>query len=151
MLLINGIACVLIQLGLFLILSKLPTPADALLLQLTFSKETFTHIAQTWGIEGTHIYLNHYYLDMMYPIFYSLFLSGILKKFSSTSIIYLPFIACAFDLIENTCHILLLTSGNFSFSLIILAALCAWIKWIILLITLILVFLFWKKSPSPPY
>lgn len=107
-----------------LIISSIMNPLgikDALILQTTFSNDTFKAIASGWIATGQiGIYYEHFYFDNFHPIWYSIFLSLLIArtfKINNTNpkfnfIILTPFIAGICDLIENMMHLYLLADLN---------------------------------------
>lgn len=63
------------------------------------------HIFESYGVKGRQIYLHLQWIDMIYPIIYSLLLSSLLSVFYKNSkfkgLVFLPFFALVFDYSEN--------------------------------------------------
>lgn len=117
---------------------------DFLRMQTTFSSAVFLRIAHAWNAAGLmQQYFRHFYLDfVIHPILYGVFISSLMawtfqrKNISARadSLLLLPFMATAFDLIENNLHLYLLTDlSRLSDVIIFYSGLCSWAKWIIAL------------------
>ncbi|KQC11019.1 MAG: hypothetical protein APR62_10790 [Smithella sp. SDB] len=116
---------------------------NALVLQTTFSSDTFKSIASVWIASGQiNTYYKHFYFDNFHPIWYSIFLSLLIAKAFKIKninpkfnfIIFTPFIAGICDLIENIMHIYFLADLNRATpALVALSGLATNTKWFLAL------------------
>ncbi len=102
--------------------------------------ETFRH----FGSAGISEYLKLQWIDMIYPLVYSLLLASLLfiafrnRKWKGT--IYLPFVAAFFDYFENfTLRYLATSFPDFSNGLAHFAAFCTAWKWIFVYLSILFV------------
>jgi len=119
---------------------------DMLGIQTTLSDEKFLAIARTWESSGlTDTYYLHFYLDFFHPLIYSVFLSSFMAlAFNRRNIsgawnfmLLLPYLAAAFDLIENGMHVYLLSDLNrVTRGAVLFSGICTNLKWTIALICL---------------
>ena len=69
----------------------------------TFSQ--LQEMFQRYGVQGRQMYLQLQWVDMVYPLVYSLFLASLLyavyKKTRLHKMVYIPFVAAALDYTEN--------------------------------------------------
>ena len=108
-----GLAYVVFQGAMAVILS--PLGGDPLILQTTYSAETFRAILAKWGEKGELIYRAHYSLDFIHPFVYSVFLSGLVAWITHKlpnaptrlhmAVFFLPYAAGACDIAENFFHL----------------------------------------------
>jgi|GEM_PF-488328 len=112
-------------------------------LQTSFSPDTFVNIVQGW-IDSDMLsrYWDHFYFDMIHPVWYGLFLcAGLSHYFNVNAIpnkfdflLFLPFVAGACDAIENISHIrFLLDSESITPLAIAISALACNVKWVLFL------------------
>lgn len=111
---------------------------EVILLQTTFSDITFSNIITKWKESGSiDYYFSHYYFDFIHPVFYSLFLLAIMSKVLNNKInmekyvfiIYFPFVAGLFDIIENILHLYMITNNIYLKEIIIFSAFFTNLKW----------------------
>ena len=112
-LLVTGVAYLVSQTIILIILHPLGS-ASVLQLQTTFSPKLFLETISGWESAGLrHLYERHFYFDHLHPLWYSLFLSGLIalvihrRQLSSRFrlLLIIPFIAGFCDVIENQFHI----------------------------------------------
>ena len=84
-------------------------------LQTSLSEDAVSSIINEWyQADIARFYLQHFYLDFLHPLWYSLFLVSCMSKIFNIQslpgkwnyLLLLPFIAGIFDLIENILHLL---------------------------------------------
>lgn len=123
-------------------LFQLPSPLDALWLQLTYSPEQFRAIISGWSSEQLTLYLNHYYLDFIHPFIYGSLLVALLKTLKTPlprAVYFLPVLGALGDEVENICDLfLILNPADFSRLILWTGATASWTKWISLLTTLMI-------------
>jgi hypothetical protein len=136
--------------------------SDMLGIQVTLSNDKFLAIARGWESSGlTGVYYRHFYLDYIHPIIYGIFLSSFMAKaFDRRNIpgklnilLLLPFLAAAFDLIENSMHLYLLADlSRVTRGAVMFSGICTNLKWTIAFMCLFgsaaLFFSPRKKAPS---
>lgn len=124
-------------------------------LQLTLDPARFQSIITGWGPAGITVYLQHYWLDMIHPLWYSLALAGAwASTFSRLGFpsltaprwalagVVVPLVAGALDICENCAHIIelhWLWPGHFSAAVMYAGNLAAWTKWTLALGELVVV------------
>ncbi|WP_176330251.1 hypothetical protein [Oceanobacillus rekensis] len=147
---IFGLAFLLSQSVILSILIKLNLK-DVFVLQTTFDSSVFSTIVNQWESDGVnHHYFNHYYLDFLHPIFYSVFLASLLSKPLNRGlvsdkfsfVIVFPFIAGLFDLVENVLHLHMILNGSYMSGIVVFSATLSHLKWFLCLICL-LIWLVW--------
>lgn len=116
-----GVIYVIFQGAMAVILS--PLGGDPLILQTTFSAQTFQAILDRWGEGGQLVYQRHYCLDFIHPFIYSIFLSGLVAlathripgapKRSHMVFFSLPYAAGTCDIVENFFHLGFLSHPGF--------------------------------------
>lgn len=128
-------------------------------LQLSFTSFNFRGVLLSWGPEGIELFLSTIWLDFIFPVAYSLLLSStaslllrqrtISENPSIAGFMYAacfaPFVAAAFDYIENLLHIIIISNRLFFDVIIAAASAMAAVKFI-LLITVLVFFLFTTMS-----
>ncbi len=128
-------------------------------LQLSFTSFNFRGVLLSWGPDGIELFLSTIWLDFIFPVAYSLLLSStatlllrqrtISENPSLAGFMYAacfaPFVAAAFDYIENLLHIIIISNRLFSDMIIAVASAMAAVKFI-LLITVLVFFLFATMS-----
>lgn len=124
-------------------------PARVLRAQTTFSKETFLAIVGEWQREGVMPqYYRHFIPDFVHPVWYALLFAALLARGLDrqglperwNAVLLLPFVAGAFDLVENCLHLLFLSDlGAVTQPLIALSALASNLKWALLAVSLVVV------------
>ncbi len=103
--------------------------------------ELFDH----YGSIGISDYLKLQWIDMFYPIVYSLLLSSLLFLFFNEPkpkpIIYVPFLAAMFDYAENILlHSIAESFPVFNNTLARFAALCTAWKWLLIYLSILFIF-----------
>lgn len=107
-----------------------------------YSYNQLYQLFNQYGASGRAMYLNLQWIDMFYPVVYSLLLGSLMAVLCKSSrfawMILLPLLAAVFDLTEN----ILLRSIVQSFpvmnsSLVQVASMATFMKWVMLLLTLI--------------
>lgn len=147
--LVTGVLYFLSQILIGHILERIG-PADVLALQTTFSAHRFLEILGQWGERGVSVYMSHFTLDFIHPVWYALFLSSFMAWLTARPekepsrgmliLFFLPYVAGACDLIENTIHVLLLRRVvPVSEAPVFFSALCANTKWLLAGISVIAV------------
>ncbi|MCC6642656.1 MAG: hypothetical protein IT386_15960 [Deltaproteobacteria bacterium] len=113
--------------------------ARVLRAQTTFSATTLRTIIEQWQREGV---LSHYYAhfvpDFLHPVWYALLLGALLARGLDSrglpdrwnTVLLLPFVAGALDLVENLLHLVFLCDlDRVSQPLVAVSALAANLKW----------------------
>ena len=118
-------------------------------LQFSFYKENALNILGLWGEEGIRAFNRFIFIDYLYPISYSIFLSSLLSRSilklekpekNDFYFVLLPFGAGLFDFIENTMEISFVNNPiSFSSELFFLHSIIAVIKWCGILTTVALI------------
>ena len=113
--------------------------ADVVRLQLAFSSEAFADVLQKWGPGGIERFRAMLWVDYLYAVAYSVFLSGLLAILTrrlaaagviGLSVVLAPLVAAASDWIENTFHLLMLADpARLSETAVVLASMFAAVKW----------------------
>lgn len=100
-------------------------------------------------------YWLHFVLDFVHPAFYACLLAGLLARrldrlaIAGNGVLAVPFVAGAIDLLENVCHVLLLsTRPNVSGALVTLGATASNTKWLLAGGSLVAVGLLSLRKPS---
>ncbi|MFW5770128.1 MAG: hypothetical protein ACOCX9_01705 [Spirochaetota bacterium] len=128
-------------------------------LELSFTSFNFRGVLLSWGPDGIDLFLSTIWLDFIFPVAYSLLLSSTASQLLRVRTInenpsiagfmyaacFAPFVAAAFDYVENLLHIIIISNRLFSDILIAMASSMAAFKFI-LLITLLVFFLFSTMS-----
>ena len=89
-------------------------------LQVTTDKGKFLEILSSWSELELSAYRNHFYLDFLYLISYSLLLFSLISYYFNkahvenrgTVFLLLPFVIAILDIIENTFHIFFIVVNN---------------------------------------
>jgi hypothetical protein len=108
-------------------------------LQLATSPENFQRTLGYLDPQELRLVQTHYFLDVFYPIAYAGFLSSLL--FSPRSRAFLiPWAAAFFDQMENWIQYSILTDRlPLSSPLFYLGSASAWIKWALIIVTIVLI------------
>ncbi|HMB19839.1 MAG TPA: hypothetical protein VKQ10_02125 [Spirochaetota bacterium] len=128
-------------------------------LELAFTSFNFRGVLLSWGPDGIELFLSTIWLDFIFPVAYSLLLSStaafLLRQRTISenpplagfmyAACFAPFVAAAFDYVENLLHILIISNRLFSDMIIAMASAMAAVKFI-LLITVLVFFLFTTMS-----
>lgn len=125
-------------------------------LQTTLSVETFSQIIEQWRTAGMlDTYWRHYLLDFIHPALYGGFLAAMLAKgFDLNNVdarhdnaLLVPVIAGALDLVENLCHVAMLTTpSNINAPLVVLGGTAANLKWLLVLGSLVSIAFFFLRG-----
>lgn len=124
---------------------------EVITLQTTFSNLTFSSFITKWKTNGSiDYYFLHYYFDFIHPFFYSLFLFVFMSKVLNKKlnikkcvfVIYLPFVAGLFDIIENLLHLHMITNNIYPKEIVIMSAIFTNLKWLLSISCLVIPFLF---------
>lgn len=147
--------------GMFLLMWHTSTPRVfryILDYQLAFTSARALKVIALWGIDGVSAYLNNIWVDFIFPVGYTLLLSGLVARAagqpSRKALFFfsLPFLALACDYLENSLHIVMLRRGFLpDHDLLLIASWAAAVKWgiVALSVAVILVFAFrrlWLKT-----
>jgi len=121
------------QLLLFYILKPLPEHLNVLQVQFTWSPEKFNNILQSWSVGQRQIFLSHYWVDFLYPLFYAMFFYSFLRESNVSRRVAQMFAAAGvFDLAENGFHLALIGGWLPITALSVpVAALLALVKWLL--------------------
>ena len=115
-----GSAYLLSQIVLAILLHPLGS-SRVLRLQTTLSATEFLDIVGMWQAQGLlPIYLRHYLLDFVHPLWYAVALSALLALVFDANrvpgqyncLLLTPFVAGTLDLFENVCHLVFLSDLN---------------------------------------
>ncbi|MBN2615641.1 MAG: hypothetical protein JXR71_08095 [Bacteroidales bacterium] len=109
---------------------------------LFYSYNQLFRLFDQYGASGRALYLKLQWIDMGYPVVYSLLLGSLLAVFCKNSrfawMMLLPFLAAVFDLTENILlRIGVLSFPNLDSALVQVASMATFLKWVMLLLTLI--------------
>ncbi len=125
-------------------------------MQITLNKDTFVKIINSWDNNQILEYHNHFYLDFLYLISYSLLMFSVVSRFyihakvktRGTIFLILPFIIAFFDLIENVFHIYFITVNyKMPAYLVMISGICSIQKWVFLFVELyVIAVLFFKLT-----
>ena len=123
-------------------------------LQLAFSKEYAIGVVHLWGVDGVENFQKYIFTDYMYAFCYSLFFASLLSYLSrqrgkklASWVFYLPFIAGALDMLENSMEIAFLHGmDGFSDEVFFFHSLVATFKWMILPIIVFYIFALLKTK-----
>jgi len=126
-------------------------------LQLSFTKEAGVEIINMWGSSGIEYFRQWIFVDYIYAFSYSIFFASllsmlILKKAKDTSlaytwVVYLAFIAGAFDWIENTIELFFFRDpSDFSSTLFFFHSILATLKWLAVPVVVVYIFVLLIKS-----
>ncbi len=89
----------------------LGAPLGILSLQLTCSAHSAGEMLAAWGIAGMHHARLSLLWDCPYAIAYGLALSGLAWRLAHRAVLaWLPLLAAGLDLLENACHLMLLSA-----------------------------------------
>ncbi len=89
--------------------------------EFTFTKASALELLAQWGESGKMSFNQLIYLDFIYPISYSILLSSLIvrtysikKTYSQlqNTLVYLPFLICLFDWIENIMEVLIINNPH---------------------------------------
>lgn len=124
--------------------------------QTTFSRETFLALTARWEAQGLlGRYWLHFVLDFVHPAFYACLLAGLLARqldrlaIVGNGVLAVPFVAGAMDLVENVCHVVLLsTRPNVSGAIVTVGATASNTKWLLAGGSLVAVGLLSLRKPS---
>ena len=122
------------------ILHKVGT-LDALALQTTLCSEKFKAIVLEWMASGRiEFYYQHFYLDFIHPVWYSIFLSLLIARAFKMNnvnpkfnwVVLTPFVAGLCDIFENAMHVYFLADLDRATPLLVaLSGLATNTKWIL--------------------
>ena len=122
------------------ILHKVGT-LDALALQTTLCSEKFKAIVLEWMASGRiGFYYQHFYLDFIHPVWYSIFLSLLIARAFKMNnvnpkfnwVVLTPFVAGLCDIFENAMHVYFLADLDRATPLLVaLSGLATNTKWIL--------------------
>jgi len=113
-------------------------PLRVLRLQTTLSLQRFEAIfAELRAEHLLDAYARHFDLDFVHPVWYAISLAALLAKALDANelpvrwsgVVFLPFAAGAFDLVENVVHVHYLTTGATTAWLVLVGGLAAISKW----------------------
>ncbi len=109
-------------------------------MQTTLSAEVFAATLEQWRAAGLiETYWRHYYFDFAHPFLYGGFLSALLAKGFEVNripsrydnLLLIPFVAGGFDLIENSCHVAMLSNQSLvGAPMVLLSGIAANLKWL---------------------
>ena len=143
----------IIQAVITFLLTQMSNPPTALQSQFAFSAESFSKIINEWNNLDRSIFLSHYLFDFIYPFVYGRFFYLALKftqQLKPVEVSYtllskallLPAVATICDLIENIFHFLMIGQyiaiNNLA---VVLAAICASVKWSMIVICIFVLFI----------
>lgn len=129
-----------------------PIGIDAVMrFQLTFDSESIAALLNAWGDAGIETFKEHFYFDFLHPLWYSAFLfftmlflqtklSSYNKSESVPKYIYIPFVAAFLDIAENFLEIDIINQRlNLTSILVFTTGIVSLLKWLISLISLIII------------
>ena len=90
--------------------------AELIPMQLAFTKTRFDAIVTSWTSENLEQFQHHFYLDFIHPAWYGLTLAWALARTvpdTRKTLVWLPVIAAACDMCENSIHAIAAFTGTF--------------------------------------
>lgn len=136
---VSAILFVIFQSAISAMLWRVAPPWDIFSHQLSLSIDDFLVQRDTWGAEGVRFYLQHYWLDFIYPAVYAVFFRCLLTQIQlsfPTKYIYhsmaFPFAAAIYDEIENICQLALMAGWTESKFVFYAGAFGALAKWLLI-------------------
>lgn len=157
---ITGIVYFLSQITIGMILHHVGI-GSVMRLQTALSKDAILSIISEWQrADIAKFYLQHFYLDFLHPLWYSLFLVACMSKIFNTRhfpyrwnyLLFLPFIAGVSDLLENTLHLLFISDrANITSALAFLSGSASITKWVLAGLCTLFVFFYTAKITVERY
>ncbi len=127
-------------------------------MQITVSDAALSSIFSDWFQRGiAKFYLQHFYLDFLHPVWYSVFLASCMSKILNVRsfgprwsiLLLLPFTAAALDIVENVMHLIFLYDpANISCTLAHLSGFSSITKWALAAFCTLFVFIYAAKIMS---
>lgn len=140
---VSGIVFVIFQGVLIWMLMRVDNPAEILRHQLQTNPDEFLVIRDNWGPEKVRFFLQHYWLDFIFPAVYAVFFRCVLTQvqlFYPTKFVYhslaFPLAAAIYDEIENICQLALMAGWTESKFVFYAGAFGTYAKWLLLSATL---------------
>lgn len=125
-------------------------------MQITLNKSSFLGIIKSWNPKQISEYHNHFYLDFLFLISYSLLMFSIVSRFYNHAkvegrgliFLILPFVIAFFDSLENIFHIYFITVNyKMPAYLVMISGICSIQKWVFLFVELyVIAVLFFKLT-----
>lgn len=157
-LIFSGTFFVLTALVMFILDAQIRPPgcADLISLELVFTKSALNNIIGNCGEEGVRAHLIMLWVDYIFIVSYIWFLTNLLGSLlrgieyeKALNLFSIPIIAGGLDIIENTIFLFLLqNTDNLSSALIFVASSAALVKFVLIGITIILIFYYLFKKSS---
>ncbi len=113
-------------------------------MDLYYSYDRLSYLFHEYGAVGKEIYLKLQWVDMIYPLVYSVFFASLLFLFFGktkfSNLVFIPFAAATFDFIENIIlRISILTYPDMNHLLVHISAVTTFLKWILILLTIVMI------------
>jgi hypothetical protein len=155
---VSGALFLILQAAITVILWRVDSPWEILKHQLSLSPDEFLVQRDNWGVEKCRLFLQHYWLDFLYPPVYAVFFRCLLTQIQlsyPTNYVYhalaFPIAAAIYDEIENICQLLLMANWTESKVVFYVGAFGAYGKWLLLLATFYvvghtLIKMYWERN-----
>jgi len=158
---ISGALALILQAAITFILWRVDSPLEILRHQLSLSPAEFLVQRDNWGVEKCGFFLQHYWLDFLYPPVYAVFFRCLLTQIQlsyPTNYVFhamaFPIAAAIYDEIENICQLPLMANWTESSFVFYAGAFGAYGKWLLLLAMFFVAIhalgkMYWERNFEP--